>query len=205
MQFELIRPQVVNNTRLFYRPFFQMDGYKLFGYFKGSVYIGPKEGKKSTPYNSVEMYNALVQLRLYRFFYELNEEYMQLNPQPDIFSGMILKDQLMKTLFDDCNQVSKFIVGRLFRMLAQYETNAQKNPSSVKHTGNQQFWKWAHPLDFVYGLEHLMSYWLPDVIEADGGSCRSVEDYEEELEIIRGQSKADDMEFISAMVRNGFH
>lgn len=65
------------------------------------------------------------------------------------------------------------------------------------------FWRWQHPLEIVYGLEHLMLLWLPRVVIADGGQCSSVDDFLEELEIIRDQPPEEDRELIDMIIRTG--
>jgi len=109
---------------------------------------------------------------------------------------MIQKDDLMGQCFPDWPSANKHRVGRLFRLIVQYETNFQNRSAE-----GGMFWRWTHPMDIVYGLEHLMLTWIPRYLEADDGSCESAEEYMEELEIIRGQTKEEDRELVSTILR----
>lgn len=199
MSINLIRPAEADGVRLFYRTRYDVRKGMIGGHYRGPLFIPPKSNSEKGLFRIMEPDNIMAQLRLYRWFLE---EYERDKKRGDgNFSGLILKDDLMRQCFPDWPTANKHRVGRLLRLLVQYETNFQKNPSK-ENPRSQMFWRWTHPLDIVYGIEHLMVTWLPTAIEADGGTVKTTEDYMEELEIIQGQTKEEDRELISTILNN---
>lgn len=149
-------------------------------------------------FNPFDPDNITVMLRMYRWSLAEYEREQKIGE----FGGMILKDDLMRYVFPDCPNVKKQRVGKVLRLCIQYEPGFQRNPAKSNGWKNEFFWRWNHALDLVYGLEFLMLSWLPRVVEADGGECRTAEDFAEELEVIRDQTKEEDDALIDAVLRS---
>jgi len=197
MPVKITRPAMYLNQRLFHRTTYDLQRGRVGGHYRGPQFIPSGEDKGL--FRLLDPDNVIAQLRLYKWFYR---EFERRDEAKADFSGMVRKDDLMHQCFQDYPSVSKVRVGRLLRMIVQYETNFQQNPG--KHTNGQTVmnWRWCHSLEIVYGLEYLMALWLPDAIEADNGSCSNEEEFNEELEIIRTQSKEEDRDLVAAILRN---
>jgi hypothetical protein len=188
-------PIEADGIRLFYRTDYDVRKGNVGGHYRGPLFIPPKSNEGKGLFRLLDPDNVVAQMRLYRWF--IAEHKRDLRRADGNFSGMILKDDLMQQCFDDWPSANKHRVGRLLRLIVQYETNFQNRSAD-----GGMFWRWTHALDVVYGLEHLMLCWLPKVIEEDGGTVKTAEDYMEELEIIRGQTKEEDRELISTILDN---
>lgn len=177
MAFTHITPQIVDGTRLFYKSDWKVN-------------------KGKGLYRSTDPSNVLAQIRLYRYF----------SNQPHTF-GLVNKDDLMQELFADVmhrteiiiDPLNKHRVGRILRMCVPYRVNFQR-PARSNNWTNQQLWRWANSLEIVYGLEHLMMLWLPRTIIADGSSCHTDAEYNEELEILRQQTPTEDLELVQSLI-----
>ena len=179
--------------RLFYRTSYDVRQGNVGGHYRGPMFIPPKSNEGKGLFRLLDPDNVVSQMRLYRWFLA---EYKRDQKRNDgNWSGMILKDDLMRQCFDDWPSANKHRVGRLLRLIVQYETNVQNRSAE-----GGMYWRWTHALDMVYGLEHLMLTWLPRVIEADGGTCETAEEYKEELEIIQGQTREEDRELIATIL-----
>lgn len=191
MSFNHTTPIKADGVRLFYRTKYNVQNGMVGGHYKGPIFIPPKNNSEKGLFKFAESSNVIAQICLYRWF--LKEYERVLKRSNGVFSGSILKEDLMGQCFEEWPNVNKHRVGRLLRLIIQYETNFQRNRHEDRPT--QMFWRWTHPLDIVYGIEHLMAIWLPKVILADGGSCSTDEEFQEELEIIRDQTteEIDDM------------
>lgn len=190
---QLNRPAIDGERRLFYRTEFETDGHVINGRYEGDIFI-----KAKNPNGCINLdnpANARAQIRLYRWFYHWNKN----SDEP---SGMILKDELMRTLFEDF-PMSKIRVGRILHLVVLYDLSFQQNRRESNGFKNLQFWRWSHALEICYGLEHLMRVWLPRVINYDGGECRTTDDLKEEFEILRSDDNAD-ADIAAAMTRRLF-
>ncbi len=191
MTIDIVRPAQADGVRLYYRPNFNLDNGRIPGYFRNTIMV---EGAKQHRLNVADANVAMMQFRLRRFF--LTEA--GLIHKRDTCSGMILKDTLMKTCFADWPLATKHVVGRFLRACVQYETNFQQQ----RPGGSKMFWRWNHPLEFVYAIDYLMLYWYPRLIEADGGNCKTTKDYEEELEVLHSQTEEEDRKLITALIEH---
>ena len=193
MSITLHTPIEADGIRLFYRTTYDIRKGNVGGHYRGPLFIPPKSNDGKGLFRLLDPDNIVAQMRLYRWF--LAEDARNRKRADGNFSGLILKDDLMGQNFDDWPSANKHRVGRLLRLIVQYETNFQNRSAE-----GGMFWRWTHALDVVYGLEHLMLTWLPRVIEADGGSVKTVEEYKEELEIIQGQTKEEDRDLIATIL-----
>lgn len=189
-----------DGARLYYRTSYDVRKGKVGGHYRGPTFIPPKMNGEKGLFRILDTDNVLCQLRLYRHFSRM---YRDRKDKGEEMSGLVLKDNLMSKCFYDSPQVTKVRVGRLLRLILPYEPNFQRNPSESTGWRSLMFWRWQHPLEITYGLEHLMILWLPRLVESDGGECRTSEDFLEELEIIRDQPPADDRELIDMIVKTG--
>ena len=195
MEFKHITPTTLDGTRLFYRSDWNICRGLIGGHYTGQVFIPPKNNSDKGLFRPAEPSNVIAQIRLYRYFYD---EYNQSKKTNSInFSGLVDKDELMTKLFDE---VTKHRVGRLLRMCVPYRVNFQRPALRSNNWTNQQFWRWAHPLDIAYGLEHLMTLWLPRLTIANDGKCSTDAEYNEELEILRQQTPAEDLDLIQSVI-----
>lgn len=197
MSVKIIRPAQADRTRLYYRSDFEIVKGKVGGHYKGPLFIPPRGNEQKGLFRLLDPDNVICQIRLYRWFSKIYKELQA--TEPDLYSGLILKRKLMMDCFADWPSINKIRVGRMLRMLVQYDVNFQRNGNETKLT--EMYWRWSHPLDFIYALEHLMSNWLPRVIEADGGTCKDDDDLTEEFEILRDQTTTEDAELISTILR----
>lgn len=188
-------PVEADGIRLFYRTEYDIRKGNVGGHYRGPLFIPPKSNDGKGLFRLLDPDNVVAQMRLYRWF--LGEYARDKKRADGNFSGMILKDDLMGQCFDDWPSANKHRVGRLLRLIVQYETNFQNRSAE-----GGMYWRWAHALDVVYGLEHLMLTWLPRVVEADDGTCKTAEDYKEELEIIQHQTKEEDRQLVSTILEN---
>lgn len=197
MSINLIRPITADGVRLFYRSNYDVRSGMVGGHYRGPLFIPPKGNDQKGLFRLLDPDNVLAQIRLYRWF---SEEYERDQKRGDgNFSNLILKDDLMGQCFEGV-PMSKHRIGRMLRMIVQYETNFQKNRSPK--TGNRalMYWRWTHPLDVVYGLEHLMATWLPRVVKADGGKCETTEDLIEEFQVLLDQEQEEDHELVAMIL-----
>jgi len=160
------------------------------------MYIPPKSNDGKGLFRIMDPDNVMACMRLYRWFLEEHER--NVKRDDGVYSGMIQKDDLMRQCFPDWPTANKHRVGRLLRLVLPYEVNFQTNRSDK--TNSQMYWRWTHALDIAYGLEHVMALWLPIYVEASGGSCSTAEEYMEELEIIRGQTKEEDLDLVAEIL-----
>jgi len=198
MSFRHIRPAEANGVRLFYRTNYDVRKGKVGGHYRGAMFIPPKNNDEKGLFRVMDPDNVMACMRLYRWF--LAEHERNVKRADGVWSGMIQKDDLMSQCFPDWPSANKHRVGRLLRLILPYEVNFQTNRSDK--VNSQMHWRWTHALDVAYGLEHVMTLWLPRAIEADGGSVKTAEDYMEELEIIQGQTKEEDRELVSTILNN---
>lgn len=198
MPIKLIRPIVADNRRLYYRTDYDVQFGRVGGHYRGPQFIPSHGNGEKGLFRLMDPDNVIAQLRLYRWFLEEYERCRKAKASD--FSGMIAKDDLMKQCFDDYPSVGKARVGRLLRLIVQYETNFQQN--RAPSTGNKVImnWRWSHCMDIAYGLEYLMLMWLPAVVEADGGQCKTDTDFLEEMEVIRYQTKEEDRQLVSTIL-----
>jgi hypothetical protein len=171
------------------------------GHYKGPLFIPPKKNEEKGAFRLLDPDNVLAQLRLYKWFWKKYKE-LKADEERDHYSGYILKDQLMREIFHDAPSVNKVRIGKLLRMLVQYDVNFQKNPSAATGNRTLMLWRWSHPLEFAYGLEYLMELWVPAVTRANNGKCDTDQDFLEELEIMQGQSEEDDHRYIEDIMRH---
>lgn len=200
MPIKLIRPVVADNSRLYYRTDYTVQFGRVGGHYRGPQFIPSRGNGEKGLFRLMDPDNVIAQLRLYRWFLrEYERQKREIKPD---YSGMIDKNDLLRQCFEDYPSVNKSRIGRLLRLIVQYETNFQQNRSPS--TGNKVImnWRWSHSLEIAYGLEYLMLLWLPTVIEADGGICATDADFLEELEIIRNQSDEEDRALVSTIVSN---
>lgn len=193
MSFTHHTPVEADGVRLYYRTNYDVRRGNVGGHYRGHAFIPPKSNDGKGLFRLLDPDNVMAQMRLYRWFlaeYERDKKRADGN-----FSGMISKDDLMGQNFGDWPSANKHRVGRLLRLIVQYETNFQNRSAE-----GGMFWRWAHPLDVVYGLEHLMLTWLPRVVEADDGSVADDDEYKEELEIIQGQTKEEDRDLVATIL-----
>lgn len=200
MPIEITRPATVSGQRLFYRPHFKIENGCIADFYRGpGVYTTSPavEGRGRFVVASPE--NVLIQLRLRKWF---RGEAERVKAGRQEAANMIQKDQLMKICFADHPSISKHYVGRLMRACVQYEVNFQKQRVKGSERHSDMRWRWLHPLEFVYAIDHLMIYWLPRLINKDGGQCHTVEDYEEELEILNDQSDQEDLDLVQLIIKH---
>lgn len=195
MSFKHHTPPEADGIRLFYRTTYDIRKGNVGGHYNGPMFIPPKSNEGKGLFRLLDPDNVMAQMRMYRWF--LAEYDRARNSGYSNFSGMIFKDDLMKQCFEDWPSANKHRVGRLLRLIIQYDTHFQNRATD----NGGMCWRWIHALDVVYGLEHLMHTWLPRVIEADGGSCSTADEYKEELEIIQGQSEEEDRELVFMILR----
>lgn len=186
-------PIEADGKRLFYRTTYDVRRGNVGGHYKGHAFIPPKSNDGKGLFRLMDPDNVMAQMRLYRWF--IAEYDRDLKRDDGNFSGMIQKDDLMRQNFTDWPSANKHRVGRLLRLIVQYETNFQNRSPE-----GGMFWRWNHPLDVVYGLEHLMLTWIPMLVEADGGTCDTDEDFKEELEVIKHQTKEEDRELVATVL-----
>jgi hypothetical protein len=196
MSIKLTRPIAADGVRLYYRTKYDIREGMVGGHYRGHMFIPPKNNSEKGLFRLMDPDNVMTCIRLYRWFLK---EYERVKLRADgNWSGLIQKDDLMNQCFQDWPSVGKHRVGRLLRLIVQYETNFQRNRTDKMAT--QMFWRWTHPLDIVYGLEHLMLTWLPKVVKADDGSCETIDDLMEEFEILRDQTKEEDHALIEMIL-----
>lgn len=184
--FKYHTPVMVDGKRLFYRKDYDVHKGTVAGFYNGRMFIKPKETSVKGRFRLLEPSNVITQIRLYRWFIKL---YMgQKDNGAAIFSGDVEKNEFVEECFWDYPNITKRRVGRLLRMVTQYQVSTQKRVSGK----SMMCWRWGHPLDIAYGLEHLILTWLPRVVEADGGSCKTSEEYKEELEVLQNQGWPED-------------
>lgn len=193
MSFTHHTPVEADGIRLFYRSHYDIRQGNVGGHYRGHAFIPPKSNDGKGLFRLLDPDNVMAVMRLYRWFH--GEYERDIKRADGNFSGMIQKDDLMGQCFADWPSANKHRVGRLLRLIVPYETNFQNRSAK-----GGMFWRWSHPLDMIYGLEHLMFTWLPRVIEADGGTCSTDEEFKEELEIIRFQTKEEDHAFVDMIL-----
>lgn len=198
MSVKLIRPAMSGTQRLYYRTHYTVLRGRVGGHYKGATFIPPKDNDEKGLFRLLDPDNVLACLRLYRWFHREHERNQ--NRGDNNFSGLIEKDDLMHQCFPDAPQISKVRIGRLLRLIVQYETNFQQNPGKLTGFRTIMNWRWCHTLEMIYGLEHLMSLWLPRVIIADGGKVESADDLDEEFEVIRDQSPEEDVALVQVVI-----
>lgn len=196
MRLKHITPIAEDGSRLFYRTHYDAQRGKVGGHYRGPIFIPPRGNDEKGLFRLLDPDNVIAQLRLYRWFHRERSKIRR--AEGTDFSGLMLKEEMMEDCFADSPTVTKVRVGRLLRLIVQYETNFQRNARGQVPT--QMFWRWSHPGDIIYGLEHLMLLWLPRVVEADGGSCASAEEFAEELEIIQGQTSEEDGDLVTTVL-----
>lgn len=197
MSIKLVRPFEQDGIRLFYRSYYaEANGY-VGGKFVGHSYVKPKE-RTNGNYRLLEVGNVMAQVRLYRWFVKEYERAKK--KEPLVLSGMILKQDLMKQCFSDQPIVHTRRVGRLLRMIVQYDVNFQRNARASTNFQAEMYWRWPTPVDFIYGLEHLMKFWLPGYVKADGGTCETTEDLLEEFELLVHQSEDEDIKMVNTII-----
>lgn len=199
MYFTHVTPIQSNGKRLFYRSDYQPQKGTVGGHYVGPLYLPPRENSEKGLFRLLNIENVIVQLRLYRWFWNHYKCFEERGEK--VFGNCINKKLLMREWFPDHPEISTIRVGRVLRMLVQYETNFQVNKSRTKKETEMK-WRWSHPLEFVYSLEHLMALWLPRVIKADGGSCDTHEEYLEELEVLKNQTMEEDNLLVEVILRN---
>jgi hypothetical protein len=194
-------PISANGTRLFYRSNYVVQKGKVGGTYKGPLYIPPKGNDEKGFFRLLDPENVIAQIRLYRWF---SKRYKLMQKEgADHFSGFIVKDGLMGELFHDSPSINKIRIGRLLRMIVQYDVNFQRNASEKTGFRTLMMWRWSHYLDFIYGLEHLMLLWIPRVASETGGVCDTEDDFLEELEVIQGANEMEDLEYVNEIITMG--
>ena len=190
----------LDNHRLHYREHYEVKFKMVGGHYKGDLFIPPKAGTTKGLHRLYDTDNILAEIRLYRF---MVKSYQSMEKTEDM-SGMVEKVVLMNHLFEDAPTITKTRVGRLLRLILPYHPNFQQNPLK-KHDNPRTVmnWRWTHPADVIFGLEHLMVLWLPVYVNSDGGNCRTGEDYSEELQVLVDQSPKEDFHLIQRMVTLG--
>lgn len=222
-------PAIADGTRLFYRADWKYQKGLVGGHYDGPLFIAPKNNSEKGLFRPTDPGNVLSQIRCYRYFFNEYLRVKRQDPDGNNFSGMVDKDEFMEDVFSDVlaertstneaeemstgdllgprpsqyiptEGINKTRVGRLLRMCVPYRLNFQRAPRKSNGWTNQQLWRWAHSLEIAYGLEHLMTVWLPRLIVADGGSCSTSEEYKEELQILREQGKKEDLELVQSVI-----
>jgi len=131
-------------------------------------------------------------IRLYRAFSTMEDGFT-----------MVEKDVLMSKLFSDHRTISKTQVGRVLESVVQYRLSFQKNALSTNGFTNRMYWRWTHRLEIVYGLENFMvQTWLCDWLRKNGEKA-TIENVEEELEVLRDMDESEELELFEMMQEKG--
>lgn len=216
-----VTPTTADGIRLFYRADWNYEGGMVSGHYNRHIFIPHKNNSNKGMFRPMDPGNILSQIRLYRYFsnqphtsglvlkddlmYELFKDAMHHDPiytQEQTEHGRVtsLVSRNPVALPIIVEPINKHRVGRLLRMCVPYRVNFQRPALRSNNWTNQQFWRWAHPLDIAYGLEHLMTLWLPRLTIANDGKCSTDAEYNEELEILRQQTPAEDLDLIQSVI-----
>ena len=193
-------PIVKYDQRLFYRTEYEVFNGRTGGYYNGPIYHRV-DVRSNNLFVLREPNNVLCQLRMYRWMrkaWEHRDKTLDHKEKrkPGSFSECVLKDELCLQLFTDSPRVTKSRIGRMLRMVVPYETNFQRNRSPSTGGENLMFWRWCHYLEIVYGLEHLMVRWLPEISELS-----TQDEWDEEMRLIRDSRPEEDYDLVAEIQR----
>jgi len=183
MQITHKTPKTVGDLRLHYRDQYNPVKNKVGGYYEGPIFILGDPREKRGMHAVFDPKNIIAEVRLYQWF---NKEAKR-SPS----SGFISKKVLVEHLFEDFPSVLSPRVGRILRMILPYSPHKQVNPTKTD-PNSYYCWRWAHPLEIVYGLEHLMLLWVPRVAKEMGSPCETHKDFLEELAVLKDQGRDED-------------
>lgn len=148
------------------------------------------------PHNRFRVFkkeNILITIRLYRWF--CNEYLRLLKNRPTHWAGYVDRTLLLEQCQLPISNYERIRVGRILHLILQYHPHGKKKiPFSKKKA---HCWKWSHPLEIIYGLEHLIVLWLPNA-----KNIATHQDFLVELENLRKQSFEEDEILINQLLQD---